>query len=206
MADIVGTVQVDRRGFKPRVGSVLLALLLCIGGLFLFDGVRIKAKAIYAQHLLEQAWARTLDGETDARPWAWADVWPVAKIELPRLDKSSIVLSGTSGQALAFGPGHLVDTPQAGEPGMAIYAAHRDTHFGFLKHIQIGDEVVVTRPDGRRFVFVIEGTKIVDANASGLVPDGVGTRIALVTCWPFNAVKRGKDRFVAIGVLKERSV
>ena len=67
------------------------------------------------------------------KPWSWADTWPVARIEVKRLDASAIVLAGSSGQALAFGPGHVELTPDAGERGVAVYSAHRDTHFRFLR-------------------------------------------------------------------------
>src|SRR6266480_3954822 len=73
------------------------------------------------------------------KPWSWADTWPVARIEVKRLHASAIVLAGSSGQALAFGPGHVERTPDAGERGVAVYSAHRDTHFRFLRDVAIGD-------------------------------------------------------------------
>jgi sortase A len=39
----------------------------------------------------------------------------VARIEVKRIHASAIVLSGNGGQALAFGPGHVELTPDAGE-------------------------------------------------------------------------------------------
>ena len=137
------------------------------------------------------------------KPWPWADIWPVAKVEVPRLNQHSIVLSGVSGQALAFGPGLMAGSPEIGEAGLAIMAAHRDTHFRFLKNIKIGDEVVITDQRGIPHRFMIEETRIVDANASGLVmeaePEDGRAKIALVTCWPFDAREQGSKRFVAIG-------
>lgn len=157
-----------------------------------------------AQLLLENAWARTLDGETQSKPWPWADVWPVLKIEAPRLHQTAIALSGVSGQAMAFGPGLMQQSPIPGAPGLSIIAAHRDTHFAFLKDIAVGDDIFVTVPDGSILRFTITETRIVNANQSGLYTDGEIPQIALVTCWPFNAVRRGNDRFVAIGALSKR--
>ena len=176
--------------------------MLALIGLFeSFDGVRIKAKALAAQMLLENAWERILDGETQSKPWPWADVWPALKLEAPRLHQTAIVLSGVSGQAMAFGPGLMPQTPAPGEPGMSIIAAHRDTHFKFLKNIAIGDDILITRPDGIILRFTITETRIVNATHSGLYADGETPQLALVTCWPFNAMKRGDDRFVAIATL-----
>ena len=109
------------------------------------QGAYIHAKALLAQVLLERAFAATIATGRDDKPWSWADTWPVARIEVKRLDASAIVLAGSSGQALAFGPGHVELTADAGERGVAVYSAHRDTHFRFLKDVRIGDEIAVTR-------------------------------------------------------------
>src|SRR5436189_260542 len=83
-----------------------LPLLLALAGLTLFaQGTYIHAKAWLAQVLLERAFAQTIATGRDSKPWSWADTWPVARIEVRRIGASAIVLSGSSGQALAFGPG-----------------------------------------------------------------------------------------------------
>jgi len=117
-------------------------VVLALAGLVLIgQGVWVHAKAVLAQVLLDRAFAQTLATGEAVKPWSWADTWPVARIEFPRLGKSAIVLSGSSGQAMAFGPGQVERTPVAGEPGTTIYAAHRDTHFDFLGRVAIGDAV-----------------------------------------------------------------
>ena len=123
----------------------VLPLLLAIAGLILFgQGACIHAKAMLAQVLLERAFEKTITSGRETKPWSWADTWPVARIEIKRIHASAIALAGSSGQALAFGPGHVEGTPGAGERGVAVYSAHRDTHFSFLKSVVIGDEVDVT--------------------------------------------------------------
>lgn len=192
-------------GAGLRTSPRKLALLLLIGliaeaGAAEFaGGLYIKGKAEMAQLLLARAWTRTLEGEAAAKPWPWADVWPVAKVTAPRLKKSAIVLSGASGQAMAFGPGLMAGAPAPGEPGLAIIAAHRDTHFRFLKDVVAGDRIDVVNEMGKQTSFVVTGTKIVRADQSGLVFDGDEPRLALVTCWPFEATRRGDLRFVVFG-------
>ena len=177
-----------------------LATMLALGGAILMgEGLYIKAKASLAQVLLERAWERTLEGDEQVKPWAWADTWPVARIEVPRLKASTIVLNGVSGQAMAFGPGLMIAGPQPGDPGLAVISAHRDTHFRFLKDIEIGDQVRVTTAAGAAHVFEITETRIVEAAASGLSFTQDEPLIALVTCWPFEALQQGSKRFVAIG-------
>jgi sortase A len=174
-----------------------LAGLLCLVGLMLFgQGIWIHAKALLAQVLLERAFARSLATAEVVKPWSWADTWPVARIEIPRLGKHAIVLASASGQALAFGPGHVERTPQAGERGTAVYAAHRDTHFAFLADARVGDEIRVTRRDGAAFRFRVTATSVVHWDASGIDPLAPGQRLVLATCWPLNATTRGPLRYL----------
>lgn len=202
---IPGAARSNGASLRPsprRLALVFCAAALALLGLLnTIDGARIKAKAFLAQLLLEKAWKQTLAGETHTKPWPWADVWPVLKLEAPRLHRSAIVLSGVNGQAMAFGPGLMAQTPPPGEPGMSIIAAHRDTHFQFLKDIAIGDEILITKPDGSVLHFIITETGIVNTNRSGLYTDGDTPKMALVTCWPFDALTRGDERFVAIAEL-----
>jgi sortase A len=149
-----------------------------------------------AQILLERAFAETLATGQPAKPWSWADTWPVARVEIPRLGKSEIVLAGASGQALAFGPGQVERTPAAGEPGTAIYSAHRDTHFAFLGEVVNGDEVMVTRRDGATFRFRVTGTSVVRWDVSGIDPYSAGRRLVLATCWPLDGKFSGPLRYL----------
>jgi sortase A len=132
------------------VTRLFAVLVLAIVGAILFgQGVYIHAKATLAQVLLQRAFAETIATGHAVKPWPWADTWPEARITVKRIGASAIVLAGSSGQALAFGPGHVERTADAGERGVAVYAAHRDTHFRFLKDVAVGDEIDVTRHDGK---------------------------------------------------------
>jgi sortase A len=183
-----------------RIAAVILAL----AGLVLFgQGAYVHAKALLAQVLLERAFAETIAGGRDVKPWSWADTWPIARIDVKRLHASAIVLAGSSGQALAFGPGHVELTPDAGERGVAVYSAHRDTHFRFLKDVAIGDEIAVTRRDGRTFHYRVTATSVVRYNASGIDPLADGYELALSTCWPLNAMTPGPMRYVVHAAMVE---
>jgi sortase A len=175
----------------------LAALALLLAGLVLFgQGAYIHAKAILAQILLERAFATTVATGRVTKPWSWADTWPVARIAVRRINASAIALAGASGQALAFGPGHVDATAEPGERGIAVYSAHRDTHFRFLKEVAIGDEIAVTRRDGRTFRYRADRTTIVRFDQSGLDPLAGGHQLVLSTCWPFDAVTPGPLRYL----------
>jgi sortase A len=172
-------------------------VLIVLAGLVLIgQGAWIHAKALLAQVLLDHAFMETVATGRDVKPWPWADTWPVARISVARLGASAIVLAGSSGQALAFGPGHVDSTPDAGERGVAVYAAHRDTHFHFLKDVVVGDEITVTRQDGRTFRYRVDGTSVVRFDASGIDPLASGHALILSTCWPLDGMTHGPLRYL----------
>ena len=181
----------------PTTRRTVAAIVLATAGLILFgQGAYIHAKALLAQVLLERAFAATLASGHPVKPWRWADTWPVARIEVKRIGASAIVLAGSSGQALAFGPGHVELTPDAGERGVAVYSAHRDTHFAFLRNVRIGDEIDVTRDDGKTFRYRADGSSVVRFDASGIDPLTDGYELVLSTCWPFDALTSGPERYL----------
>jgi sortase A len=189
-----GFAQVAR--FTSALCMAAIAALAIAGLVLIGQGVYIHAKAALAQVLLERAFAQTIATGRHVKPWSWADTWPVARVEFPRIGKSAIVLSGSSGQALAFGPGHVERTPDAGEPGTAIYSAHRDTHFAFLGDVRAGDDIRVTRPDGKELRFRVRGTSVVRWDSSGIDPQAGGRRLVLVTCWPLDGKLSGPLRYL----------
>ena len=179
-----------------RIKAGLAAGLFLCGALVFGHGLLLSAKAEVAQILLARAWTRAIDGETAPTPWPWADTWPVARLSVPSLGENAIVLADAGGEALAFGPALLAVSPQPGDAGTSIIAAHRDTHFAFLKDLVAGDVVVVERADGARIRFRVTGTEVVHAERSGLFPDGRRSELALVTCWPFGSITPGPLRYV----------
>ena len=166
-------------------------------GLLLFgQGAYIHTKALVAQVLLRRAFDQSVATGHAVKPWSWADTWPIARIEIKRLHADTIVLAGSSGQALAFGPGHVELTPDAGERGVAVYSAHRDTHFRFLKDAVVGDEIDVTRRDGKTFHYRVDGSSVVRFDASGIDPLSTDYGLVLSTCWPFDVITPGPDRYI----------
>ena len=92
--------------------SLAAAAIFALAGMWLVgDALYIHAKAMLAQVLLERAFAASIATGAAVKPWSWADTWPVARIEVPRLGARAIVLAVGSGQALAFGPGHASARP-----------------------------------------------------------------------------------------------
>lgn len=185
-----------------RFPKSLTGLVLVAGIGLIASSYWIEAKAVVAQVLLERAWAATLEGNAPVKAWHWADTWPIASLEVPRLGQGVIIVKGASGAAMAFAPGHMEGTPLPGVSGTSIIAAHRDTHFEFLQDVKIGDEIGVTLADGTVARFEASERRIVYADHSGIEADYGNGRLALVTCYPFDAMTSGPLRFV---IFAERS-
>lgn len=172
--------------------AMLGVAALCFGLWQIGQGTYIHAKAWVAQVLIKQAWARTLDGETMVKPWPWADTWPVARIYAPHLGIERYVLAGASGRTIAFGPGHLFGTPLPGERGNSVIAAHRDTHFTFLRDLNVGDDIELQTSNGAIRRYRVEHTEVVDKRDISVLAQAKGeTRLTLITCYPFDALRAG---------------
>ncbi len=168
-----------------------MLILLALGAWQFGQGAYIHVKAWVAQALLSRAWDRTLAGETAVKPWTWADTWPVARLVVPRNGVELFVLAGANGRTIAFGPGHVFGTPLPGEPGNSVIGAHRDTHFGFLRHLREGDELRIERRDGAWRTYRVSATEVTDKSDVGALAQDGDTRLTLVTCYPFDALSAG---------------
>lgn len=192
---------------SPRrwISGVLVLAAVAVGG----QGVWLYAKAQLAQVLLHRAWQRTLEarvGDPPARPWPWADTHPVALLEVPRLDLERIVLDGSSGRTLAFGPGHVNGTPLPGGDGNSVVGGHRDTHLAFLRQLRLGDELVVERADGALRRYRVDRLEVVDRRDVAVMADTGEPRLTLVTCYPFEALVPGGPLRYVVGAALSSSL
>lgn len=194
---LTGPVFAKGGRVRWRALARLPLILILITGLALVGrGAVIPAKAVLAQILLERAFVRSLSTQAPVKAWPWADSAPVARISVPRLDVTEIVLSGGSGEAMAFGPTLMPGGAAPGERGTAVFAAHRDTHFRFLKDVRPGDVVVVDGIDGSRASYRVLGGQVVRHDRFAIDRHTRVPMIALTTCWPFGSDVHGPWRYV----------
>ena len=177
----------------------ILALTLMTSGLVISGkGIWIGGKAVVAQVLLKRAWHKTQLTGRAIKPWPWMDTTPVAELSVPRLNTSTIVLDGASGQALAFGPAHLAATPLPGQPGLSVIAAHKNTQFSFVKNLRAGDIILIRTPRGKVLHYIMSRAEIVDYRDSHIplaqmpvANEADANALALVTCYPFDMISTG---------------
>ncbi|AOY89644.1 sortase, marine proteobacterial type [Marinobacter salinus] len=170
--------------------SRLLLLLLTSSATVLVFGLWIPLKAVVAQELLEMAWAESQARQTQTRPWPWADTWPVARLTVPTLGSSMIVLAGGHGESLAFGPGQVLGSESGAGP--IVIAGHRDTHFQQLQYLEAGSELRLQGRNGDWQSYRVLTARVVDSRS-----ERIDTRqladdaLLLVTCYPFDSMNAG---------------
>jgi sortase A len=119
----------------------------------------------------------------------------IARIEIPSIGLDATVVAGVTADDLKKGPGHYPDTPMPGQLGNAAIAGHRTTYgqpFFRLDEIAIGQEMIITTPQGR-FVFRMTGREVVGASAGQVLAttDPTVARLTLTTCHPrYSAAER----------------
>jgi sortase A len=162
------------------------------GLVLLTQGLWIPAKAQLAQVLLDRAFARSVASGEPVKPWPWADTVPVARIEAVRLGVSEVVLSGGSGEAMAFGPTELGNLPH----DIRVLAGHRDTHFRFVRNLKHDDTLVLSDVDGSTARYRVFGFATVrwDRFAYPLLPNR--PLLVLATCDPADPAPGGPQRLV----------
>lgn len=180
------------KGFSKqgKVKSSVLALLLLGAVSQLGQGLWIYAKAELAQHLIAVAWSESRPDQT-VKPWPWADTWPVAQLQVPRLGVEMIALQGLEGNSLAFAPGMISINQPGGSHQSHIMAGHKDTHFRFLADLLIDDEILLKNPQGQVERYRVSTASVVDSRLQPLRVDREEDSLLLITCYPFISLQTG---------------
>lgn len=181
-----------------RARAWMVVALVSAGAWQLAGAGWIHAKAAVAQHLIDAAWRNARGGEASRRPWPGADLRPVARLTMPARGIDVMVLDAASPRALAFGPAVVGSTAPPGTWGNTVIAAHRDTHFGFLRNVVAGDVIELEVAGGRRARYRVAGASIVEQDEAQVL-EPASARLTLVTCYPFDAVMPGtRWRYVVV--------
>ncbi len=176
--------------------------LFIFGSWLLGQGVWIHFKATAAQWLLHSAWEQTLKTHQPAKPWPWADTWPIGRLTIPRLGITQIILANASGPSLAFGPGRVGNGVFPDGTQSLVLSGHRDTHFSFLRNVQPGERIAVQGVAGDWHTYEVEEMVIVDTRTHTLSRDQARANLVLITCYPFDAlVPGGPMRYVVTASL-----
>jgi len=122
----------------------------------------------------------------------------VAALSAPSIGLFADVLQGTSDAILAAAPGHDPKSALPGEAGTAVLNAHNLTFFRHLDSLAPGDAIVVRTAQGT-FRFAVTGHEVVRAGTP--LPDTPLPSLALVACYPLDALYATDERYVVLASL-----
>jgi len=91
--------------------------------------------------------------------------------------------------------GHIPSTSLPGDSGNVALAAHRDTYFLPLEHIETGDLIEVETHE-RSYRYVVESVQVVKPKEVWVLNASNHATLTLVTCFPFRYVGAAPQRFI----------
>jgi len=117
----------------------------------------------------------------------------VARLRIPRLGLTTIVVNGTDDDSLKRGPGRYAGSAMPGEGELVYLAGHRTTYgapFSRIDKLRKGDRVFLELPYGT-FEYAITGHRIVAASQTSVLESKGFEQLALQACHPrFFATQR----------------
>ena len=174
---------------KRRLSILLLVfLLLTGGGYFAYQGLKIEIKAKLAQILLQHAWYQTIKTGKKHQPWKSFDGVPIMRLAIPQHDIDQIILKGTSGQALAFGPTFHEESFYPNEKKITIISSHRDSHGIFIKKLELGEIIKIQDASNQWHTYIIDDFFIINVQKEKITMNTNEDRLLLITCYPFDTI------------------
>jgi len=125
--------------------------------------------------------------------------WGNGMIEVPRLGISAMVREGDDDRTLRLAVGHIPGTAVPGEGGNVALAGHRDSFFRPLKDVRIGDDIVLTTPEGR-FSYQVDRIEVVPPTQVSVLAPTAEPSVTLVTCYPFHYIGHAPKRYIVRAV------
>lgn len=123
---------------------------------------------------------------------------PVALLDIPALDLRIPVYEGADDPQLDLGVGRIPGTTRIGQAGNIGLSSHRDGYFRKLRHIEIGDRILLQALDGQTYVYEVHERSVIDPEDVHLLYPQGDDRVTLVTCYPFWFVGPAPQRFIVV--------
>jgi len=141
---------------------------------------------------------RSVKAPCNATPTRGNDPVPKlpAILAVPAIGLEAPVLQGLGDSVLNEAVGHDPASVWPGSKGISILLAHDASYFSGLGAVRAGDRVSWI-DDCRNLVFKVDRIEVTQPGAS-LPPPPNGIGVALITCWPTNALFWTPDRLVVL--------
>lgn len=189
----------------PRLASWLL--LGAAFSLLVYAGSNV-AYTVTRQAELARNWERAHPGPGAATPVAvtfagprLAAGQPLARVNVPSIGFSAIVVEGTDGGILSSGPGHLIGSAYPGEPDNVVIL----DPYGYAPawgNLKPGQQVSLDTDSGR-FTYRITGFKVVNADDKTITAPTLKPTLVYLTCYPLWAGSLAPQRYAVLAELAQ---
>ncbi|MBU3160349.1 sortase [Clostridium frigoris] len=98
------------------------------------------------------------------------------------------------------GVGHFTQSVLPGEKDNCVLSGHRDTVFGKIGNLKIGDQLIVQTSAGI-FTYKVKSTRIVHKDDKTVIVHTSKANLTLTTCYPFNFIGDAPDRYIVFANL-----
>ena len=119
---------------------------------------------------------------------------PLAKMSVPAVKWSGIILEGNDDRVLSGGPGHEVGSAYPGEPDNVVVSNHNTYSMQFA-NLKMGDEIILDTGYGH-FVYRVSGTRVTSATDRSITGHTGKAQLTFTTCWPLWAGAFASQRYV----------
>ena len=119
----------------------------------------------------------------------------LARLEIPRLGLTVMVVEGVDDVDLKRAAGHIPGTALPWDGGNVGIAGHRDTFFRPLHAIQRDDSITVSALRGT-YRYLVVSTSVVSPQDVQVLYPTERDSLTLVTCFPFEYVGSAPKRFI----------
>jgi LPXTG-site transpeptidase (sortase) family protein len=133
-----------------------------------------------------------------ARP-RLADGQPLAKITVPSINFSGIVLEGSDNRILSGGPGHVDGTAYPGEPDNVVISNHNSYSLSW-GDLKTGQDITLETDYGS-YTYRVTGFKIVGSNDKSVTASTGRPSLTFITCYPLWAGALATQRYIVLADL-----
>lgn len=119
----------------------------------------------------------------------------IGKIIVVKTGEQIPILMGATEENLRGGATLYDNGIYPGDNGTAVILGHRETTFGFLENIKVGDEVEVQSLNNT-YKFKVKKTYVTKPDNESILAQEKRPSLTLVTCYPFRYVGPAPDRFI----------
>ena len=174
-------------------------ILFTLGLILILGSVSLNMYTKYKQNQAKNKFTQKIENREEIKDINLGD--EIGLIDIPSLNISTAIVSGTGKDQIKYYVGHFENTPMPGDNGNFCIAGHSSTIynniFNDLHKIKIDDEIIITTSNGE-FIYVVNDIfETEPTNMGFLSQDNDLKELTIVTC-----SNQGKDRLIVKARLK----